>query len=118
MSTTGNTSHTHCIRCHRALRSPASQRRGAGVWCAAKMRAAALAEAVRGFAEAQVEKAREAIADGALVAIRAGVYQVVSSKGDATYLSHSDVCNCPAGLHGRRCWHLAAVRIITAGKTA
>lgn len=109
---------TRCLRCGRTLTAAASIARKVGRGCSAIIRAAALAKAVRDFAEAQVDKAREAIADGALIAIRTGIYQIVSSKGDATYLSHSDACNCPAGLRARRCWHLAAVRILTARKAA
>ena len=27
---------------------------------------------------------------------------------------HSATCNCPAALHGRQCYHVAAARILTA----
>ena len=48
-----------------------------------------------------------------------GVYQVPSAtEADAFYtvtgtaMDASDhTCDCPAGLHGRACWHIAAVRL-------
>ena len=115
------TEHTvKCHRCGRTLRAEASKKRLYGRGCWAIMRAAALAEAVKGFAAAQVEKARELIADGGLIATsRKGVYRAVSSKGDAMYLTHAATCSCPGGLRGRTtCYHSLAVRIVAAGKTA
>ena len=110
------TKHTaKCLRCGRTLRAAASVKRQYGRGCWTLIRAAALAEAVKGFAAAQVEKARELIELGGIIrASRPGVFRVVSSKGDETYLTHSNVCNCPAGLRGRQCYHLAAARILTA----
>jgi len=118
MSTTGNTSH--CLRCGRTLRSSASITRGYGAWCRAKIRAAAIAEVVKGFTIQQAEKARDLIADAGLVPTsRPGVFRAVSSKGDATYLAHSATCNCPAGLRSRNaCYHSLAVRIVMASVTA
>lgn len=105
-----------CLRCGRTLRSAKSVSRSYGAWCAAKIRAAALAEAVKGFATAQVEKARELIELGGLVPVRAGIFRAVSSKGDASYLvTPNGQCNCPAGLRsGRadRCYHVAAARMV------
>ena len=108
-----------CLRCGRVrhFRSAEAAAKAApnGRICAMRVRLAAIGEAVRGFAQAQVDKARELIADGGLVPTnRPGVFRAVSSKGDETYLTHSDVCNCPAGLRARPCYHLAAARILTA----
>jgi len=109
-----------CLNCGRIrhFHTAAAARRSApyGRICAAKVRLAALNEAIKGFATAAVDKARELIADGGLVPTgRPGVYRSVSSKGDGTtYLTHSAACNCPAGLRGRQCYHLAAARILTA----
>jgi Family of unknown function (DUF6011) len=104
-----------CGRCHRVLRSARSVREGYGPGCKAIMRAAAIAAAVKGFAAAQVEKARELIEDRALVATsRPGVFRVVSSDGERSYLAHSETCNCPSGLRrltACTCKHSLAVRI-------
>lgn len=112
-----------CLRCGRMLRSAASIRASYGAWCRAKIRAAALAEAVRGFTAAQAEKARELVADGGLVPTRRPhVFQAVASAGDRTYLvAAAGQCTCPAAARsGRadRCYHVAAARILTAGRAA
>jgi hypothetical protein len=112
---------TSCLRCGRVLRSQKSRAAGYGAWCAAKIRAAALAEAVRGFTAAQIDKARELITDGGLIPTsRPGVFRAVSSKGDASYLAHSAACSCPGGLRSRSaCYHSLAVRVVMAsGKAA
>ena len=105
-----------CLRCGRALRSLSSVSAGYGPVCRARIRAAAIAEAVKDFAATTVDKARELIADGGLIpTTREGVFRAVSSKGDGTaYLVHAAVCACPAGVRGRACYHLAAARILTA----
>lgn len=123
MSNATNTQPTRCLRCRRVLRSKTSCALGYGPGCRARIRAAALAEAVKGFAAAQVEKARELIADGGLIPVRPGVFRAVSSKGDATYLvSSKGICGCPGGRRGTavdRCYHAASAKILaTAGKAA
>lgn len=118
--TTSHQPTAKCLRpgCGRTLRAKASVACGYGPVCRARIRAAALAEAVRGFAAAQVEKARELIADGGLVPFtRPGIFQAASSKGDGTvYLvSATGACNCPAGLRSGkadRCYHVAAARMV------
>jgi hypothetical protein len=112
MTNTKGHEHNRCLRCGRILRVSV----GYGPVCRAKIRLAMINEAVKGFAAAAVDKARELIADGGLVPTsRPGVFRSVSSKGDGTtYLTHSAACNCPAGLRGRQCYHLAAARILTA----
>lgn len=113
---------THCTRCHRVLRSAASVAAKAGRWCAAKIRAVQTAALLKGFTAAQVEKARELIADGGLVlTTRLGVFRSVSSDGQRSYLSYSATCSCPWGLRGKAkaCAHSLAVRIVLAsGKAA
>ena len=117
---TTNAEHTaKCLRCGRVRHfrtAVAAQAAGPhGRICAMRVRLAAITEAVKGFAQAQVDKARELIADGGLVPTsRPGVFRSVSSNGVDRYLTHSAVCNCPAGLRGRQCYHLAAARILTA----
>jgi len=76
---------------------------------------------VKDFTTAQVDKARELIADGGLVPTnRPGVFRAVSSRGDGSYLVHtSGNCNCPAGLRSRSlCYHAAAARILGATRKA
>jgi hypothetical protein len=98
----------------RKLTSAKSVALGYGPVCFRKIREAALAEARADFSDKQQAMADELIRDGGLVPTnRAGVYRSVSSKGDATYLTHSQACNCFAGLKGRRCYHLLAARVLT-----
>jgi hypothetical protein len=119
------TEHTaKCQRCGRVrhFHSAAAARSAKpyGRVCGALVRLAMFNEAIRGFAAAQVDKARELISDGGIVATgRPGVFRAVSSKGDEQYLVHSAVCNCPAGLRSVRCYHRAAASILlAAGKAA
>jgi hypothetical protein len=107
-----------CLRCGRTLTATSSITAGYGRICRARIRAAALAEALRDFTAAQIDKARELIADGALVPMRAGVWQASSSDGSSRYLVAWQTCSCPAGIHGRRCYHVAAARMVAAGRTA
>jgi hypothetical protein len=106
-----------CLRCGRKIRSARSVAAGMGPGCRARIRIAAMAEAVKGFAATQVEKARELIADGGLIpTTRPGVYRAVSSRGDATYLTHPQTCSCAAAKRGRAtpCYHSLAARICVA----
>ena len=106
-----------CRRCRRVLRAAASKTRGYGRGCWAILRAAALAAAVKGFGQAQIDRARELIELCALVATRRpGVFQVAGSDGN-TYLTHPETCNCPSGLRrltACTCKHSLAARIILA----
>lgn len=104
-----------CLRpgCGRKLTSEASKRAGFGPVCLRKIRAAALTEARADFTPAQQAAADELIRDGGIVPTnRDGVFRSVSSKGDETYLTHSAICSCRAGLQGRRCYHVLAARIL------
>jgi hypothetical protein len=116
MSSQGIDQPAHCLRCHRALRSAASIKAGYGAWCRAKIRAAALAEAVKDYSAKQIEKARELIADGGLVRTnRDGIFRAVSIDGTTSYLvAAAGNCNCRAGLLARACYHVAAARMVTA----
>ena len=126
MSSTEN--HTaKCLRCGRVrhFRSAAAAKAAAphGRVCAALVRIVAMTEAVKGFASAQVEKARELISDGGLIPTgRPGVFRAVSSKGDGSYLvSAKGICACDGGRKGMaayRCYHGLAARIVQAGKAA
>ena len=118
MSSTGD-GQAHCLRCGRRLTAAASIREKYGRWCRAKMRTAALAEALARFTAEQVEKARQLIEDGGLIAAAAGMFSAVSSRGDATYtVSAAGPCDCKAGQNGRQCYHLAAACIMGAGRSA
>ena len=108
-----------CLRCGHRIRAASSIAAKYGPVCRARIRLAAINEAVKGFAAAQVEKARELISDGGLIPTgRPGIFRAVSSKGTDRYLVHSAVCNCPAGLHGRLCYHVAGARILVAAGKA
>lgn len=109
-----------CLRCGHRIWSARSVSAKYGPVCKAKIRLAAITEAIRGFAQRQVDAAREMIADGGIIPTRRpGVFRAVSSKGDETYLVHSAVCNCPAGLRSVRCYHRAAAAVLlAAGKVA
>ncbi len=110
MASTENTTETRCLRCGRKLKNGGAY----GRVCLRKIREAAIAEARAEFSPEQQVKADELIHDGGLVPTnREGVFRSVSSKGDATYLTHSQACNCYAGLKGRRCYHLLAARVLS-----
>lgn len=109
------TTHTaNCLRCGRALRSPASIARGYGRHCQAKVREAAKAEVVAQYKPATVAKAEELIEQGGIVPLRARrVFLVVASNGVDTYKTAAQGCTCPAGIKGRYvCYHRVAARIL------
>jgi hypothetical protein len=109
-----------CLRpgCSGRLTSPESIARGYSKACAAKVRAAAKTADLSAWTESQIEDARQAIEDGAVVpSNREGVFHVVSSDGSEVHLTHRDGCNCIAGLKTlppRPCWHRCAVTIVLA----
>ena len=118
-SNTSVAGQVHCLRCHRPLRAARSVAAGYGPGCRARIRAAALADAVKGYTAAQVDKARELIADGGMVPTGfARVWRTVSSDGSSYYLSAPETCNCAGGRHGRRCYHSAAAAILAAARAA
>jgi hypothetical protein len=105
---------SRCLRCGRQLSSVTGVAAGYGRYCARLVRVAAVTAELAGFAQTAREKAAELIASGGVVPARfPGVFRTVSSSGHAYYLTHSAACNCPAGLHGLLCYHVAAVRVIT-----
>jgi hypothetical protein len=101
--------------CGRVLRSPASIARkyGRRCWERAHRRAETLASS---FTDEQVERAVEAVEDGAVVPGETpAVWYVVSSRGDAFYtVENAAICDCEAGQAGRMCWHLGAVALVAA----
>lgn len=115
-SATDKSGEARCLRpgCGRKLTSEVSKRTGFGPVCLRKIRAAALTEARADFTPSQQAAADELIRDGGIVPTnREGVFRSVSSKGDETYLTHSQACNCRAGLQGRRCYHLLAAQVLS-----
>jgi hypothetical protein len=105
---------SRCLRCGRRLISATGVAAGYGRYCARLVRVAAVTVELAGFAQTAREKAAELIAAGGVVPARfPGVFRTVSSSGNAYYLTHSSACNCPAGLNGLLCYHVAAVRFIT-----
>ncbi|HEY1701222.1 MAG TPA: DUF6011 domain-containing protein [Trebonia sp.] len=111
-----------CLRCGRPIRSAEAIASGYGSGCRAKVRKASKQADLAAWTPSQVESAREALEDGAVVpSTRVDVFHVVSSDGTEVHLTHRDGCNCTAGLkthHPRPCWHRAAVAIVLAADTA
>ncbi|MFD8564828.1 helix-turn-helix domain-containing protein [Streptosporangium canum] len=71
------------------------------------------------FKPFQIDKATEVIEQGAMLRTsRPHLFRSVSSDGSTTYLTAAESCTCPAGIKGRRCYHVAAVRILLAARTS
>ena len=104
--------------CGRTLRSAEAVARGYGSGCWRKIRKAAKTADLSAWTPSQVEEARQAIEDGAVVpSTRPGVFHVVSSDGSEVYRTHRDGCSCQNGMQTRPprpCWHRCAVAIVTA----
>jgi len=99
---------TRCRNCHRQLRDPKSVARGYGPKCAARI-SARVARVTATFKPAQVQKATVLIATGQIVP--SGTDSFYSVRG---YRTDATLCTCPAGQHGRVCYHLVAARILDA----
>jgi hypothetical protein len=123
---TTNEHTAKCLHCGRIRRfrsaEAAAHAKPYGRICGSRVRRLiTLAEAVKGFAVAQVAKAKELISDGGLIpTARKGVFRAVSSRGDETYLTTAEGnCNCPRGRHvtsatERPCYHVLAARLVLA----
>ena len=62
-------------------------------WCKARIRAAALAQAHKGFAAVETDEARELIDLGDLApTARPGVFRAVSSRGGRSYMTRPVTC--------------------------
>jgi hypothetical protein len=106
---------TRCLRCGRRLTAQASIARGTGRTCKARIVAAAEVADLGEFHGWQVDKAREAIEQGAIVpSSREGLYAAVSGDGVTVYLvdARERSCTCKAAANGRRCYHLASALIL------
>ncbi|HEY3477869.1 MAG TPA: DUF6011 domain-containing protein [Streptomyces sp.] len=106
-----------CKRCHRALRSLDSIARGMGRHCARLARQEAAARLVlANYTDVQVEKVKQLLADGGVQRVDRTTWLAVASNGIDRYeVSTADgSCTCPAGQHGRACYHLAAATLAAA----
>lgn len=103
-----------CRRCHATLHSAKSVANGIGPVCAKRERQERAVEAA-GFKPAAIDKARELIAEHAILPLRGRrIFQVIGSKGDR-YLTSPQSCNCPAGIKGKyACYHRAAATLLAA----
>jgi hypothetical protein len=112
-----STESARCLGCRRPIRAAESLATGYGAGCRAKIRKAAKVADLSAWTESQIEDARQAIEDGAVVpSAREGVFHVVAKDGDEVHLVHSAGCNCENGLKTRQprpCWHRCAVAIVT-----
>jgi hypothetical protein len=115
-NSTGSEVIHRCMSCGRKITSAESIATGRGGGCRAKIRRAARKADLSAWSESQIEEARLAIEDGAVVpTARPNVFQVVSSDGAEVHLTHPDGCNCANGLRTRPprpCWHRCAVAIV------
>lgn len=114
MSDSVQTQAARCLRCGRQLRSVKAIADQYGRYCLAKKREEDLRKAAEGYTPQQLAKAFELIADGGVTPLikRPHVYTAVSSDGKVAYLVTTGSCNCPAGLHERRCYHRLAVALL------
>ncbi|MGW3365940.1 DUF6011 domain-containing protein [Streptosporangium canum] len=119
MATSTDQEPANCLRCGRLLRSAKSIGDGMGRTCKAKVATAAKTIDLADFKPAQQAKATEVIEQGGILPTsRPHLYRAVSSDGTTTYLVAAQSCTCPAGIKGRRCYHVAAVRILLAAHTS
>jgi len=121
MTSTDTAQTRKCLGgCGYTLRSAKAIARGYGSRCWAKVRKAAQQADLSAWTPSQVEEARQAIEDGAVVPSgRPGVFHVVSVDGTEVHLTHRNGCNCTAGLkthQPRPCWHRCAVAIVLASQ--
>jgi hypothetical protein len=101
-----------CRRCGRQLRSQRSRDLGYGVWCLRRVIKAVSALNPQP-SPIQVEKAFDALLDGAVTRYRS-IFKIVSSDGYRRYTVTRSACTCAAGMHDRLCWHRVAVIIAKA----
>jgi hypothetical protein len=104
--------HTNCLRCGRTLTSAKSQATGYGPTCTRHIRRAPVD--LTDYKPHQIASARELIEDGAIIPLRSVVFVTVSTDGTETYKTAPNVCTCPAGLKGSRCYHQLAARLLLA----
>ncbi|WP_192809935.1 hypothetical protein [Actinomadura rudentiformis] len=54
----------------------------------------------------------ELIEDGGIVQVAPGEWRTVSSNGTAIFATTTTRCTCKAGAYSRRCYHVAAARMV------
>lgn len=99
-----------CKRCDRALKDPKSIERGRGPVCERKYRAA-VEEASKLTSEAQVVKAVKLVAAGSVQPNESDSFYTISTQ-NGIWRTDRSLCTCPAGQHGRICYHRVAVCLI------
>lgn len=103
---------TRCTRCGRLLTAATSVAARMGRTCKAKVAAAAKAAAMT---EVQAAKVAEAIELGAVAHRVRNLFQVVGSRGDLYDVDlAAGSCTCPAGQHGRACYHIRSAAVLAA----
>jgi len=104
-----------CATCHRPLRSAASIEAGRGRVCQArKDRLDAVIAAAKDVVPAlALAKAVKAIESGAVKHRSFELYAIESSDRTRVYdvNARAQCCTCPAGRHGRGCYHVIAAAI-------
>ena len=118
MTRTGTETRKCLGGCGRTLRSAKAVARGYGSRCWAKIREAAKQADLSAWTPQQVEDARQAIEDGAVVPSTCpDVFHVVSTDGTEVHRAAPPGCNCTNGLltrPSRPCWHRCSVAIVLA----
>lgn len=102
-----------CALCGRALRASG---RVYGPGCARGLRAARARADLALFHDGLVDKAAQLVAEGGITGDGDGGFLAVSTCGTTVYVVRpaEGSCSCPAGVHGVRCYHLAAAAIMAA----
>lgn len=113
MPTTATTETAKCRRCQRELKTLGSVLAGIGPRCAA------IEAALGDLTADQQAKALELIEDSAILPVRNGTFEAVSTDGEETYRVHAHTgnCTCPAGLKrtsadAKPCYHAGAARLL------
>lgn len=69
---------------------------------------------IAAFSDGQIAKARALVAAGGVTRASDGAWRVAGRQG--VYVVGADgACSCPAGKHGRPCYHALAARLVTSG---
>ncbi|WP_083473310.1 MULTISPECIES: DUF6011 domain-containing protein [unclassified Frankia] len=111
-STTGVSEiSTFCLRCGRRLTSPPSVSAGFGPGCTRHFRRTA--PTLTGFTSQQLEDALELLELGGIVPLRGRrVWLTIGHRGATYRTAPTGQCTCAAGVHGKPCHHVAAVRLV------
>lgn len=110
--TTSTGHHSHCKTCGRRITAARSLANGRGPVCQARYEA--LTAVVAAEQPTQIAKAAELIDDRGLIQVAGSLWQAASSDGTTRYQVDAATgrCTCPAGRHGRRCYHLTGLSLM------